>query len=88
MSKPVVFFFVKTFSEQSFCDQFLDGALYMNSLDYFVNLEQSDDKGRGDHHEGIEAWLQPNETQIQFNGIAATCLRSLKTSHYTHLFRQ
>lgn len=69
MSKPVICFLVKTFSEPSHAEQFFDGLLYMNSLDYFVRLEESDSTGRGDRHEGIGAWLQPNEIQIEINGI-------------------
>jgi hypothetical protein len=69
MSKPLIYFLVKTFSEQSHADQFLDGLLYMNSLDYFIRLEESDSSGRGDRHEGVNAWLQPNEIQLEINGI-------------------
>lgn len=69
MSKSVIYYFVKTFSEPSHADQFLDGLLYMNSLDYFVRLEECENTGRGDRHEGVSAWLQPNEIQLEINGI-------------------
>ena len=69
MSKPVIYFFVKTFSELSDADQFLDGLLYMNSLDYFAKLEECESTGRGDRHEGISSCLQPNEIQLEINGI-------------------
>lgn len=69
MGTPIIYFLVKTFDEKSYRDQFLDGLLYMNSLDYFVNLEKGDYTGRGDRHEGVEAWLQPSKIQIEINGI-------------------
>lgn len=66
--QTVIYFFVKTFSESSHAEQFLDGLLYMNSLTYFAKLEESDSSGRGDQYEGIGAWLQPHEIQIEING--------------------
>jgi hypothetical protein len=69
MSKQIIYFFVKTFSEPSHAEQFLDGLLYMNSLNYFVKLEESESAGRVDRHEGVSAWLQPNEIQLEINGI-------------------
>lgn len=69
MSKPVIYYFVKIFSEPSHSDQFFDGLLYMNALEYFVRLEESESTLRGDRHEAVSAWLQPNEIQIEINGI-------------------
>jgi hypothetical protein len=69
MNKPTIYFFVKTFENSSYAEQFLGGTLFMKSLDYFVKLEDHDHTGRGDRHEGISAWLQPNEIQIEINGI-------------------
>lgn len=69
MSKPVIYFFVKTFSKPSHADQFLDGLLYMNTLDYFVRLEECESTLRRDRHEGVSTWLQPNEIQLEINGI-------------------
>lgn len=69
MSKPIIYFFVKTFSEPSHADKFLDGLLYMNPMDYFVRLDECESIGRGDRHEGVSAWLQPNEIQLEINGI-------------------
>lgn len=69
MSKPTFYFLVKTFSEQFHRDQFLDGILYLNPLDYFVKLEAENSTGRGDFHEGITAWLQPEKIKIELNGF-------------------
>jgi hypothetical protein len=69
MDKPIIYFFVKTFENTSYASQFLDGLLYMNTLDYFVQLETNDSTGRGDRHEGLNAWLQPKDIEIEINGI-------------------
>lgn len=69
MSNPRIYFFVKTFKKQEYAAQFLDGLLHMNTLGYFVKLEEGDNSGRGDRYEGVAAWLQPNEIQLQFNGV-------------------
>lgn len=69
MSNLRIYFFVKTFEKQEYADQFLDGLLYMNTLDYFVRLEEDEDSGRGDRYEGVDSWLQPNEIQIEVNGV-------------------
>lgn len=69
MNKLTIYFFVKTFENASYASQFLDGLLYMNTLDYFVKLETSDSTGRGDRHEGLGAWLQPKEISFEINGM-------------------
>lgn len=67
--KPHIYFFVKTFQEASYAEAFLNGLLYMNSLAYFVKLEESGEPGRGDRNEGTVDWLQPDKMQFQFNGF-------------------
>ncbi len=69
MSNLRIYFFVKTFEKQEYADQFLDGLLYMNTLDYFARLEGDENSGRGDRYEGVDSWLQPNKIQLQINDV-------------------
>jgi len=69
MSNPTIRFFVKTFTNALYANRFLDGLLYMNSIDYFVRQEESDSTGRGDCHESTCTWLQPDKIQIEIFGI-------------------
>lgn len=41
----------------------------MKPLDYFVRLEDSDSSGRGDRHEALSDWLQPNKIKLELNGF-------------------
>ncbi|MFZ3193994.1 MAG: hypothetical protein WA154_12415, partial [Moraxellaceae bacterium] len=69
MSQPRIYCFLKTFSENQHAQQFLDGSLYMNSLDYFIQLEDGDGSDRGDQHEAVSCWLQPQDIDIELNGM-------------------
>lgn len=69
MDKLTIYFFVKTFENASYASQFLSGLLYMNTLDYFVKLEANDSTDRGDRHEGLNAWLQPKDIEIEISGF-------------------
>jgi hypothetical protein len=69
MKKKRIFFFVKTFEKQDHANDFLDGTLYMNTLNYFKSLEDTGD-GRDDRCESATALFQSNKIiNIDINGI-------------------
>lgn len=58
------------FMDAKHVDSFLnEGLLYMNTIDYFRNIESEDEAVRGDPHEGLQASLRAEETIIEINGI-------------------
>lgn len=65
----IIYYFLKTFAKESYAENFLNGSIFMKPLGYFTTLEASDASGRGDRHEGISAWIQPNMVNIQIGGI-------------------
>lgn len=52
-------FFVRIFSEEKYRDDFIKGNLYMNTIKYFREYEDSHSANVGDKHEALSAWLQP-----------------------------
>ncbi|RDK85081.1 UNVERIFIED_ORG: hypothetical protein DFO82_1220 [Idiomarina abyssalis] len=67
MSKTI-FFFVKVFSEKSHAEEFLKGSLYSNRLVFFRKLEDTAQANRGDKHEAVVGWYQPNQITLTLNG--------------------
>lgn len=61
-----IFCFVKFFEKEEWADDFMQGKLYCNTLQFFSELEQKED-GRGDPYEGAAALLQPHGTVIKFS---------------------
>lgn len=59
-----IFFFVKVFENLIFMNNFLDGKLFMNSLAYFKNTE---DSNRGDKYEAVTGCYQPDKITIKIN---------------------
>ncbi|MFT8912951.1 hypothetical protein [Zymomonas mobilis] len=52
-------FFIRFFSEERYANAFINGYLWLNTLEYFKGVEQSD--GRGDPYEGVTHWFQPKD---------------------------
>lgn len=69
MNSIIYYYFLKTFAKESYAENFLNGSIFMKPLEYFTTLDASDESGRGDRHEGISAWLQPNMVNIKIGGI-------------------
>ena len=61
-----IFFLVKFFAEEKWADDFVRGQIYANSLSYFKEIEKRDAK-RGDRHEGVIWWIQPDQIQLTLN---------------------
>lgn len=67
MSKTI-FFFVKIFSEKSYAEEFLKGSLYSNRLAFFKKLDETAQANRGDKHEAVVGWYQPDQIRLVLNG--------------------
>ncbi|MGM0582965.1 MAG: hypothetical protein ACQETL_19975 [Bacteroidota bacterium] len=67
MSKTI-FFFVKVFSKKNHAEDFLRGTLYSNRLAFFKKLEEAVQANRGDKHEALIGWYQPNQVSLTLNG--------------------
>lgn len=68
----MIFFLVKFFDNEAYIEDFVNGRIYANTLKLFKTLEDSDDSGRSDRHEGTTAWLQPGRGWLKINGMDIT----------------
>lgn len=57
--------FVKVFSREEYRNDFLNGKLYMNTIEYFKNYEEETNSNIADKNEALIAWLQPNDITVQ-----------------------
>ncbi|HAV1534917.1 hypothetical protein [Enterobacter hormaechei] len=57
-------FFVKLFSQERYREDFINGRIYMNPLNYFMQVEDTSDNNVADKHEGVSAWLQPSQNTL------------------------
>lgn len=57
--------FVKIFSREEYRNDFLNGKLYMNTIEYFKNYEEVANSNIADKNEALMAWLQPNDVKVQ-----------------------
>ena len=64
-----VFFLVKFFDNQNHADDFVHGRIFANRLSRFKKVEDSDESGRMDRHEGTICWVQPGECRLVINGM-------------------
>ena len=67
--KPIIFFFVKFFEQQSHADDFVAGRVFCNRLSKFKDSSNLKESGRHDIHEGLFALLQPSRGCIVINGM-------------------
>lgn len=60
----------KVFSSKDYKDNFLDGQLYMNTIDYFRKYEEELDGNIADRFEALTGWLQPHDfiLDLEVNG--------------------
>ncbi|APA69892.1 hypothetical protein [Janthinobacterium sp. 1_2014MBL_MicDiv] len=61
-----IFCFVKFFETEEWADDFMQGNLYCNTLQYFRDREQTEDF-RGDPFEGTVSLIQPGQAIIKFS---------------------
>ena len=54
-----IYFLVKVFSDKKYAEDFVNGKLFANRLSYFRKLEEEQQANRGDRHEGVVGWHQP-----------------------------
>lgn len=57
---------IKVFSNPKYREDFLDGKLYMNPINYFRSFEDEFDSNIADENEAIFAWIHPEEIQLTF----------------------
>lgn len=63
MPKKVGILF-KVFSREDYKEGFLDGRLYMNTIDYFRKYEEKLEGNISDKHEALTGWLRPHDVII------------------------
>lgn len=61
---------LKIFASKDYKEQFLDGKLYMNTIEYFRHFEEDVDGNVADKYEALTGWMHPNEFKfvIEING--------------------
>ena len=65
----MILFLVKFLAEEDHVQDLLDGKIYANRLSYFRKIEEADDSGRGDQHEGAMAWHQPDRVSLKIDDV-------------------
>lgn len=87
MSKTV-FFLVKIFDEKKHALDFMQGKMFVNRLSYFRRLDEDQKANRGDKHEGVVSWVQPENANLTINGRLITDLAgpiSIQMNWHDHL---
>ena len=64
-----IFFLVKFFDNPNHADDFVHGRIFANRLSRFKKVEDSDEDGRMDRHEGTTGWMQPGKGRLTLNGM-------------------
>ena len=65
----MTFVLVKFRAEEAHVRDLLAGRIYANRLSWFRRIEELDDSGRGDAHEGILGWFQPGRGVFKWGDI-------------------
>jgi len=87
----------KVFSREDYKEGFLDGHLYMNTIDYFRKYEEELDGNIADKFEALTGWLQPHDVilTLEVNGekltlnpddMAAPTTISMKKHDYANVY--
>lgn len=69
-----IFFFVKVFDKEEYAEDFIKGKLFSNRLSFFRKYEENESANRGDKHEGVVGWHQPDQIRLEINGRIITDL--------------
>lgn len=86
--KKTIFFLVKIFDDEQYASDFRSGKLFANRISYFRHLEEEEESNRGDIHDGVVSWFQPDQIKLEINGITLTDLAgpvSVKMNWHDHL---
>lgn len=64
----------KVFSCEEYKEDFLNGNIYMNTIQYFRDYEEETEGNVGDKYEALTGWLQPHEYRFEIvvNGVKHT----------------
>lgn len=65
----MTFVLVKFLAEEAYVRDLLAGRIYANRLSWFRRIEASDDAARGDQHEDVVAWYQPDRGVLRLDGV-------------------
>lgn len=87
MSKTI-FFLVKIFDKKEYALDFMQGKMFANRLSYFRRLDEKQEANRGDKHEAVVSWVQPEDANLTINGIHITQLAgpiSIQMNRHDHL---
>ncbi|GJL32578.1 hypothetical protein TUM17575_51670 [Klebsiella pneumoniae] len=65
---------LKVFSSEQYKEDFLNGNLYMNTINYFRKYEEEAKGNIGDKYEALTGWMHPHEFrfEIEINGVKHT----------------
>lgn len=88
---------LKIFSKEEYKNDFLSGKIYMNTIQYFRDFEDSKDGNVADKHEAIHGWLQPGEfklmigaegdmREIDQDSLTSPMTISLNSHMYSNIF--
>ena len=95
----MIWYFIKFFTEERYANEFMAGALYLNTLAYFKKVESACSDGRIDSTEAVAMWWQPDDIIMNLNvpkmginleitkkDLAAPVSASFSYHDYLHLF--
>ena len=63
-----ILLFVKFVSSEEHAESLVRGTLHAKRLAHFKKLEESEELGRRDPHEGTTSWMQPGSVRLEING--------------------
>ncbi|WP_420635886.1 hypothetical protein [Candidatus Palauibacter sp.] len=64
----MIFFFAKFLAKEAYVHDVMAGRLHVNRLACFKDFEEEATCNRGDRHEGVVHWLQPDGIRLVLNG--------------------
>lgn len=67
LMREAILYLVRFFDKEEHADQFMQGRLRLNRLEYYKRLEEACGDGRGDHAEAPAAWWQKHHFSIEFH---------------------
>lgn len=65
---------MKIFDEEKYALDFMQGKMFANRLSYFRRLDETQEANRGDKHEAVVSWVQPEDAKLTINGRHITQL--------------
>ena len=83
-----IYFFVKVFDNKAYANDFINGKIFANKLSFFRKYEEEESGNRGDKHEGVVGWHQPEKVILKINGKVISGLSapiSVQMNWHDHL---